>query len=125
MWAELEHEATNDSYLQQLRQNVQDNDEAFSGYSCIGKLFFNEKLVIPHTSLHIPALFQEFHDSPVGGHSGFLWTFKRVAVVVYWKGMRSTIKQYVAACARCEQCKYDSVPWGVATAATHSSAGLE
>ena len=56
-------------------------------------------------STRIPLLLKELHDSPLGGHSGFFRTFKRVANVVFWQGMKKTIRDYVAACEICQRNK--------------------
>ncbi|KAF2295858.1 hypothetical protein GH714_034617 [Hevea brasiliensis] len=59
-------------------------------------------------------LLQEFHDSPIGGHSGVLRTFKRIAQQFYWPSMRTQIQNYIAACTVCQKNK----------AANSSPAGL-
>lgn len=38
------------------------------------------------------------HDFAIGGHSSFFRTYKRVAVLVNWEGMRKSIQDYVHAC---------------------------
>ncbi|XP_024021923.1 uncharacterized protein LOC21408495 [Morus notabilis] len=45
----------------------------------------------------------EFHDSVIGGHSGFLRTYKRLSAVVLWRGMKRFIRDYVAHCEICQQ----------------------
>ena len=109
----MECEVAQDPELQQIVISLQCNLDAFPGYSCVDKkLFYNGKLVIPSSSVHIPAFMQEFHDSPMGGHSGFLRTFKPIAIVVFQKGMCATIKQYVASCEVCQCNKYDTLSPG-------------
>ncbi|KAG8642458.1 hypothetical protein MANES_12G088990v8 [Manihot esculenta] len=44
-------------------------------------------------------ILQEFHDSPCGGHSGVLRTYKRIASHFFWPSMRKQIQEYVAACS--------------------------
>ena len=81
LWSDLESEAVQDPELQQIVFSLQLNPDAFPGYPCIGKkLFYGRKSVIPSSLGHISALMQEFHDSPLGGHSRFLRTFKQVAL---------------------------------------------
>ena len=41
-----------------------------------------------------------------GGHTGILKTYKRVAEQFYWKGMKTSIEKFVAACLVCQQTKY-------------------
>lgn len=51
----------------------------------------------------------EFHDSAIGGHSGFLRTYKRVAHNLFWQGMKEDIRQYVAKCSICQRSKYEAM----------------
>lgn len=43
-----------------------------------------------------------FHDSMLGGHSGFLCTYKRMTGELYWPGMKADIKKYVEECGVCQ-----------------------
>ncbi|XP_028796878.1 uncharacterized protein LOC114752313 [Neltuma alba] len=49
---------------------------------------------------------QDFHDSPIGGHSGYLRTYKRLASLFHWDGMRRDVQKYVAACDTCLKNKH-------------------
>ncbi|KAL6332953.1 hypothetical protein AAG906_019964 [Vitis piasezkii] len=40
----------------------------------------------------------EFHDSPYGGHSGVLRTYKQLTQQFYWPSMHKVIQQYVTSC---------------------------
>ena len=57
-------------------------------------------------SMWIPILLQEFHITPIGGHSGVFCTLRRIAQAVHWKGMKKTVTEFVAACHVCQQSKY-------------------
>ena len=41
----------------------------------------------------------------MGGHSGFLRTYKRIAGELYWQGMKAVIKKYCAECLICQRNK--------------------
>ncbi|WMV29813.1 hypothetical protein MTR67_023198 [Solanum verrucosum] len=56
-------------------------------------------------------LITTFHDSPVGGHSGQLGTYKRLAQVFYWPGMRQMVIQHVEAYDVCQRSKDENVPY--------------
>ncbi|KAI5436888.1 hypothetical protein KIW84_023128 [Lathyrus oleraceus] len=43
----------------------------------------------------IPKMLAEFHSTPVGGHSGFYRTYRRLAANVYWIGMKAKPKSWV------------------------------
>ena len=54
-------------------------------------------------------LLEEFHNSAIGGHSGFFRTYKRISAIIYWEGMRKDIQQYVATCEVCQINKYQTL----------------
>lgn len=74
-----------------------------------GMIFFNNHLVIPPGSSFIHALLQEFHDTPMGGHSGILRTMKRISQQFYWPSMHQTVRDYVAQCDVCQRVKSESM----------------
>jgi hypothetical protein len=47
------------------------------------------------------------HDSPVGGHSGFPVTYRRIKQLFSWPSMKTSVKDYVKSCAICQQSKPD------------------
>jgi len=47
------------------------------------------------------------HDSALGGHSGFPVTYSRIKKLFFWRGMKQSIKAFVAACLVCHQAKPD------------------
>lgn len=50
------------------------------GYSLVvGNLCYMGQLVLPHYSHFEEIMLKECHDSSVGGHSGFLKTYRRIA----------------------------------------------
>lgn len=46
-----------------------------------------------------------FHDSPVGGHSGFPVTYRRLVSLFKWTCMKAQIHDYVRSCRVCQQAK--------------------
>ena len=66
--------------------------------NCQGLTFYKNRVVVPPQS-HIPnQLLREFHDSPLGGHSGVLRTYKRIAQQFYWPSMYHMVNEYVSSC---------------------------
>jgi transposase InsO family protein len=47
------------------------------------------------------------HDSPMGAHSGFPVTYRRIKQLFAWARMKTQIKSYVMNCAVCQQAKPD------------------
>ena len=77
-----------------------------------GYLLFKGRLYLPGNSTLIPLLLLEGHDGKVGGHSGVLKTYKRVAASVFWPGMKRDINEYVRNCQVCQQNKYQTLTPG-------------
>lgn len=50
---------------------------------------------------------QEFHASPIGGHSGIPVTLRRLKQLFAWKGMAKFVCQLVQSCGVCQQAKPD------------------
>lgn len=68
-------------------------------------LKFKGRVVLPKNSPIVSSLLHDYHDSPIGGHSGDLKTYQRIATSWFWPGMRKQIAHYVAACHVCQQSK--------------------
>ena len=54
---------------------------------------------------------QAFHDTPLGGHSGFPVTYKRIRALFKWVGMKKKIQQFVQSCLICQQAKPERVAY--------------
>ncbi|KAA0033837.1 Ty3/gypsy retrotransposon protein [Cucumis melo var. makuwa] len=46
-----------------------------------------------------------YHNSVVGGHSGFLRTYKRISSDLYWEGMKAGIRKHCEECLICQRNK--------------------
>lgn len=49
-----------------------------------------------------------FHESAIGGHSGVAATSKKVSDLLYWKGMKGYIKEFIRHCEVCQRNKADN-----------------
>lgn len=65
------------------------------------------KLVVGQDSDLRNKLIQHFHGDPMGGHSGVLVSLKKLEAVLYWKGMRKQVKQWVRNYDVCQRNKPD------------------
>ena len=102
----FDEEVRKDGHLTTILQEVMIGSPKYPGFSVKGgHLLFKGSLVLPKTSSLIPMLLQEFHASPIGGHSGYLRTYKRLAGLFYWKGIRRDVQKFVAACDVCQRNK--------------------
>ena len=110
MWDTIDFEVQADTTLMQVVQGLQQGTGSFPRFSLQqGRLFYQERVVLPRNSTQIPVLLDEFHNTASGGHSRFLRTYKKVAASFYWKGMCKDIKEFVANCQICQQNKYESL----------------
>lgn len=50
---------------------------------------------------------QEFHASPIGGHSGIPVTLRRLKQLLAWKGMNKCVQRLVQSCTVCQRAKPD------------------
>ncbi|GJZ16263.1 ty3-gypsy retrotransposon protein [Tanacetum coccineum] len=76
------------------------------------KLFYKNRLVLPRTSKWIPRIFDEFHGGAIGGHKGVLKSYKRLAVELYWVGMKQDVTKLVFECEICQRNKYSNMVHG-------------
>lgn len=74
-----------------------------------GILRYKGRVVLSKNSQWVAVMLAECHDTRVGGHSGFLKTYKRIASEVCWRGMKKDVRDYVARCAICQQNKYEAL----------------
>jgi len=110
---QLAKEVEADVDLQKLIQEIQRDPSAKPNYQWANnQLLFKGILCLPKGSTLIPILLQEGHNGSLGGHLGFLKTYKRIAANVYWVGMKRDIHRYVNQCAICQQHKYQALSPG-------------
>ena len=91
-----------DEGLQKIIQELQTDPSSHPNFQLVDKhLIYKGRLYLPKGSALIPLILQEGHDGSMGGHLGFLKTYKRVAANVYWPGMKKDVHRYVNECSTC------------------------
>lgn len=95
---DLKREVQNDPILKQIiwiLYKIQAPDLGSVG----GRAFYSTRTDLSSHPNAIPLLLEEFHPSPglVGGHSGFLRTYRRIAWNLYWLG-NGNEKDYSRVC---------------------------
>ena len=56
-------------------------------------------------------LIQLFHKGGISDHSGMQATFKRISIVLFWKGMERQVREFIRGCDIRQRFKYDnSIP---------------
>ncbi|TYK03080.1 ty3-gypsy retrotransposon protein [Cucumis melo var. makuwa] len=102
----VEKEIQEDAKLKAIFEKVLTDLDSSPRYSVRqGQLFYKGRLVLSKTSSLLPTILHTFHDSVIGGHSGQLRTYKRIAAELYWEGMKNDIRVYVDQCLICQQNK--------------------
>ncbi|MCI33566.1 hypothetical protein A2U01_0054783, partial [Trifolium medium] len=70
--SQLLQEVKQDESVQKLLEEVEKNPDAKPGFTVQqGGLLYQGRLVLGTNSPSIPAPLKEFHETPMGGHSGF------------------------------------------------------
>ncbi|GKA56430.1 ty3-gypsy retrotransposon protein [Tanacetum coccineum] len=100
-----------DPYTSDIIQKLLSPDSSsVSDFSFVDQfLFYKRRLVIPNISNLKVRLLQEAHDTPSGGHGGFLKTFKRLSDQFYWPRMKQEVRLFVQQCLICQQQKYQTL----------------
>ncbi|KAL0536465.1 hypothetical protein IC582_025414 [Cucumis melo] len=103
----IKEEVEKDEKLKKIVANLSKEDETQVNKFTLknGLLHYKNRLVISKASSLIPVMLNTFHDSVVGGHSGFLRTYKRLASELYWEGMKSDVKKHCESCITCQRNK--------------------
>ena len=99
-----------DPKLQQLIQELDGSKSAVSSkYTWTGGILRKKgKLMVGSDAELRKRLIAVFHDDLMGGHSGVLATSKRLAGVVYWKGLKRDVRNFIRQCHTCHLVKYDT-----------------
>lgn len=78
-WEGLDEEVQADLKLKIIVQDLIGDANTHGGYQLKkGRLFYKERIVPPKNSPRMTIILHEFHDSAVGGHSGYFRTYTPV-----------------------------------------------
>lgn len=113
--SQLQHFFTHNTAGQQMLNKLQTDQNMQQKFSMkSGLLYFKDRIFIPSESGLIPSILEEFHSSPVGGHSGIKATLARLSTLFYWPGMHADVKDFIRRCDVCQYNKYDPhSPYGL------------
>jgi hypothetical protein len=76
-----------------------------------GIIKYKGKIWVGHNATIQQQILQSLHSSPLGGHSGFPVSYKRVRGLFAWPGLKSMVKEFVAHCTVCQQAKHERVKY--------------
>lgn len=98
-----------------LLQRISYPTETISGYHIHdGLVYVHKRLFIPEIASLRFKLLQEFHSSPLGGHSGITTTIRRLNGPFAWPNLCKDVTRFVNECTVCQQTKYSTQkPYGL------------
>lgn len=108
--AEIKAGYQTDPFTRDLISKLHEDPSSVTDFSLANQLlFYQGRLVIPEVSSLRLKLLQEAHDTPLGGHGGFLKTYKRLCSRYYWLKMKQEVRVFVQQCVICQQQKYQTL----------------
>lgn len=74
-----------------------------------GLIRYKGRLWLPSDVEFTNKIIEEFHASPVAGHSGIRITLSKLKKLFYWEGMKQQVHKWVQECSVCERtrCRLD------------------
>lgn len=76
-----------------------------------GIIKFKNRIWLGHSPQLQQQVMQALHCSPIGGHSGSLFTYIRIKKLFFWAHMKTQIQEFVASCSVCQQAKTEKVAY--------------
>uniref|UniRef100_A0A2N9J8Y4 Reverse transcriptase n=1 Tax=Fagus sylvatica TaxID=28930 RepID=A0A2N9J8Y4_FAGSY len=73
-----------------------------------GLILFKNRIYLGPQSILKQKVLSLIHDSPLGGHSGYLKTLQRAKRDWFWQGMKQDIKTYIKNCDTCQRIKTET-----------------
>ncbi|KAM3348690.1 hypothetical protein ACQJBY_022133 [Aegilops geniculata] len=102
----------NNEQVWKIREQLRQRPDPKGRFTWSGDLlYFRNRLWLGGSSALQQRVLKAFHDSTVGGHSGFAVTYRRLRRLFAWPKMKECIKNYVQACAVCQQAKPERVKY--------------
>lgn len=97
--------ATN-SVAKELYQQIESNPTSKPDFvTRDGLIIFKTRIFVPPDSALQHLIIHEYHDTPIGGHSGIQRTTARISANFYWPNLRKDVTNYIDACSICQQVK--------------------
>lgn len=89
-----------------IMEGIKHDANKWSNYSLKqGCLRHHESILLSKKSSIILKLLREFHDSILGGHSGFVCTYWWITQHIWWLGMKEWIQSHVSSYIICQKNK--------------------
>jgi len=99
-----------DPYTKQIQDQLSSDPSIHPDFSLSANhLYYKSWLVIPDYPELKAKILAESHDSPTGGHGGYLKTLKRVSAKFFWPCLKHDVQLFVQNCLICQQYKYETL----------------
>ena len=106
---ELKASYANDPGMQKIFQSIQDGTTSTGKFSVTNGLLLYKGCIYLGDRCKLKGKVLELvHDSPLGGHSGFLKTLHRAKKDWFWWGMKKDLKDYIKCCEVCQRIKHET-----------------
>lgn len=103
---------SHDEFCQKLLQKLAADPSADNKYSLKNGLLCLDNCIWVGADKQLQTrLVLAFHESPLGGHSGFPVTYRRVRQLFRWSSMKALVKSIVQHCLVCQQAKPKRIPY--------------
>ena len=97
-WGKIHQQILQDPWLQKLTRDLEQGAPTPKWFTLERDILkYKGRVVLPRKSDITETFLKEYHDTPIGGHSGEYKTYQRIASD--WPGMRKDIARYVAQCS--------------------------
>ena len=108
-WIQLVTEGyANDPFTQSMIARLIVDPQSVPNFSLReGVLCLHNRIWIGENPAMHQRLIQACHSSALGGHSGFLATYTRMKRLFAWRGMKTTVREFVSSCITCQRAKPD------------------
>ncbi len=67
-----------------------------------GKWYKEGRLVITGDTAERKKIVREFHNPPMAGHPGIVWTKDLIVCVYWWLKLQKDVKDYIKGCTQCQ-----------------------
>lgn len=99
-----------DTTTKQLWDSLKNGSCQRKNFSLQGdRIFYRNRVFIPDVDNWRIKLMKEFHCGEIGGHYGWLRSYKRLHKNFAWPNMKKQLKKFVAECLVCQQNHYEAV----------------
>lgn len=103
------HALLQDTYYVDLLQDIHDHPTAHPDLTIHQDLlFWHGRIWIPFATPFTRLLLEEFHSSPLDGHTGVTKTLHHLRQNFDWPQIKDDVRRYVAQCPTCQQTKYET-----------------